>query len=342
MVKPSVVILPLSVSLFLFSCAPAAKTLIAPAPSSGEPNALAYIEKYKSLAISEMKRTGVPASITLAQGMIESDYGRSRLAREGNNHFGIKCHGDWTGPVMRHDDERRDECFRKYPGPEESFRDHSDFLVKGSRYAALFDLPLTDYKGWAHGLKRAGYATNPDYPSMLIGKIEENNLHYLDRGYSGIRRPETLNTEAGSRAVIPVATRGSESGGNDTGELSIAHSAGRVMEKNRIKYIIVREGETRESIEEEFQLLDWELLKYNELGADFSPVAGQLLYLQPKRERAEPGNETHLVKEGETLYSIAQEYGVKIGRLYEYNRMKAGEQPAAGQVIWLRKMKPVN
>jgi hypothetical protein len=140
-----------------------------------------YIYTYKDLAVSEMKRTGVPASITLAQGMIESDFGRSRLAREANNHFGIKCHNDWTGPTIRHNDDSRNECFRKYRKPEESFYDHSDFLKTGSRYRFLFDIDPSDYKAWARGLKQAGYATNPDYANMLIRKIEENSLWNLDR-----------------------------------------------------------------------------------------------------------------------------------------------------------------
>ncbi len=126
-----------------------------------------------------MKRTGIPASITLAQGMIESDYGRSTLAREGNNHFGIKCHNDWTGPTIRHHDDRRNECFRKYKHVEDSYYDHSDFLKTGSRYSFLFDLPSTDYKGWAKGLKKAGYATDPDYANMLIRKIEEEQIILL-------------------------------------------------------------------------------------------------------------------------------------------------------------------
>ena len=136
-----------------------------------------------------MNRTGIPASITLAQGIIESDCGHSTLAREANNHFGIKCHDDWTGPTIRHNDNRRNECFRKYRKPEESFYDHSDFLKSGSRYSFLFNINSTDYKAWAHGLKKAGYATNPDYANMLIRTIEENNLWYFDRGYNSVSLP---------------------------------------------------------------------------------------------------------------------------------------------------------
>ena len=144
---------------------------------------LIILDTYKDIAISEMKRTGVPASITLAQGIIESNIGRSELARRGNNHFGIKCH-NWQGAVIYHDDDRKNDCFRKYNNPEHSFRDHSDFLKNGTRYAFLFDLPHTDYKGWARGLKKAGYATNPDYANMLISKIEEENLMIYDKGFT--------------------------------------------------------------------------------------------------------------------------------------------------------------
>lgn len=141
-----------------------------------------YVNSFKGIAVAEMKRTGIPASITLAQGIIESDCGHSTLAREANNHFGIKCHDDWTGATMRHNDNNRNECFRKYSRAAESFYDHSDFLKSVSRYSFLFNLNSTDYKAWAHGLKKAGYATNPDYANMLIRTIEENNLWHFDRG----------------------------------------------------------------------------------------------------------------------------------------------------------------
>lgn len=310
--------------------------------TAGEANARAYIERYRDLAISEMKRTGVPASITLAQGMIESDFGRSRLAREANNHFGVKCHDDWTGPTIRHNDDRRNECFRKYSHPEESFRDHSDFLRTGSRYAFLFDLPSTDYKGWARGLRKAGYATNPDYANMLIRKIEENNLFQYDSGYINAESPVAQKAPAkpdstGPEPVTPLTAKQP-----DNGTFSVQARVPRVMENNRIQYIIVKEGETAESIENDFQLLKWELTRYNELGDNFSPVPGQRLYLQPKRDKAEPGRETHVAAEGETMYMISQFYGVKVKKLYEYNRMGEGEEPAPGQKIWLRTMKPVN
>lgn len=307
--------------------------------TSAEADAASYIERYGDLAVSEMNRTGVPASITLAQGMIESDFGRSRLAREANNHFGIKCHSDWTGPVIRHNDDRRNECFRKYNRPEDSFYDHSDFLRSGSRYSSLFGLKPTDYKGWAHGLKRAGYATNPDYANMLIRKIEENNLYLYDRGYNV---PVNPVTEKPQPPVTPKSEEPVSGGGNLNGTTLVQARVPRIMENNRIQYIIVKEGETPESVEKEFGLLKWELTRYNEIDGEFTLVPGQILYLQPKRDKAEPGRETHTAGEGETLYFISQKYGVKLKKLYEYNNLPEGAEPVAGQKIWLRGVKQVN
>jgi LysM repeat protein len=311
--------------------------------SAGEASAGAYIAKYKDLAISEMKRTGVPASITLAQGMIESNYGKSTLAREGNNHFGIKCSNGWTGSTIRHHDDRRNECFRKYRHPEDSYYDHSDFLRSGSRYSFLFDLPATDYKSWARGLKKAGYATDPEYANLLIRKIEENRLYIYDKGFT---TPEKLVNAAvlpKPDTTIPVSAEPvKEMPPVSFGEISLSSSTPRIMENNRIQYIIVKEGETISSIEKDFELLKWELTRYNDLDNDFTPVPGQVLYLQPKRDKAEPGKEIHSVREGETMYQISQKYGVKLKKLYEYNMMPEGEEPAAGQKIWLRSVKPVN
>jgi LysM repeat protein len=339
MIKTKYLFIFFLISLLLDSC----RTSKPVVPSyAGAPDAAAYIEKFKDLAVSEMKRTGIPASITLAQGMIESDFGRSRLAREGNNHFGIKCHNDWTGPTIRHNDDRRNECFRKYRRPEESFYDHSDFLKSASRYSFLFDLSSADYKGWARGLKKAGYATNPDYANMLIRNIEENNLNYYDRGYlerekavqqAAPAKPDSIEPVVEERvADVPVINSSS----------SVSATIPRIMENNRIQYIIVKDGESVESIEKDFELLKWELTRYNELKSDFVPVPGQVLYIQPKRDKAEPGKEVHIVVEGETLYLISQKYGVKLSKLYEYNRMEEGEEPVIGQKIWLRTIKPVN
>jgi LysM repeat protein len=335
----SLIILQLILILLLYSCK-ASKHIVP--TSSRTLTEEAYLNSYKDIAVSEMKRTGIPASITLAQGMIESDYGRSSLAREANNHFGIKCHNDWKGPKIYHHDDRRNECFRKYGRPEDSFHDHSEFLMSGSRYSFLFGYSSTDYKAWARGLKKAGYATNPDYANMLIRKIEEENLHYYDNDYKVAATPpvEQIPVKAAAavqdsdRALVPV---------NPVNEnnMVVARSA-RVMENNNLRYIIVRDGDTREKIEEEYQLLRWELPRYNELSSDFRITPGQILYLQAKREKAESGKEFHNTSVGDTMYLISQKYGIKLKSLYKMNRMQEESEPEPGSTIWLRNIKPVN
>lgn len=301
-----------------------------------------YLNKYKDIAVREMKRSGVPASITLAQGMIESDYGRSRLAREGNNHFGIKCHNGWTGATIRHNDDKRNDCFRKYRNPEESFSDHSDFLKTGSRYRFLFDLEMTDYKSWARGLKKAGYATNPDYANMLIRKIEADNLMYFDRVTKNEPTVKSIKTSTEKVAVINEVSEIKDPKPITNENLVVQARVPRIMENNRLKYIIVKDGDTREKLENEYQLLKWELPRYNDLDNDFQLVPGQILYLQQKKDKAEAGKNFHTVIIGDTMYSMSQYYGVKLKNMYEMNRMKEGTEPATGQKIWLRGIKPVN
>ncbi|HBE42506.1 MAG TPA: hypothetical protein DDW27_15155 [Bacteroidales bacterium] len=322
-------------------------------PSAGEAGAREYIQRYKDLAVSEMIRSGVPASITLAQGMVESNYGRSTLARTANNHFGIKCHEDWKGPGVRHHDDRKNECFRKYSRPEDSFIDHSDFLRNRPRYGFLFTLPVTDYKGWARGLKQAGYATNPDYADMLIRKIEEHNLQYFDGLYAtaktkpGFKSSVPAPSEPAAVKINPVSVQADPIQVGQTESVNVINdnftvqiNTPRVMENNRLRYVIVKEGETIDIIEREFIVFSWELQRFNDIGNDYIPAAGQVLYLQPKRDRAERGKEKHIVGEGETMHSISQKYGVKLKKLYEYNRMDDKEEATEDQVIWLRRIKP--
>ncbi len=329
-------IIPIALSFCLISC----KTY-KPLVSSGIPvrSISDYVNQYKDLAISEMKRTGIPASITLAQGIIESDCGRSSLAREANNHFGIKCHDDWTGPTVRHNDNKRNECFRKYKRAEESYYDHSDFLKSGSRYDFLFNNKSSDYKAWAYGLKKAGYATNPDYANMLIRTIEENNLWAFD---SGKDIPTKFTEDTTSRAPIKVfADSNRKYVQLSDRNPAVSARAPRILEKNRIQYIIVKDGDTREKLENDFQLLRWELPKYNEVKSDFVPEPGMILYLQPKRDKAEAGNDYYTTTDGDTMYSISQEFGIKLKKLYEMNRMTDGSEPGPGKKLWLRSVKPV-
>jgi len=291
-----------------------------------------YIERYANIAVREMNRTGVPASIKLAQGMIESDHGKSRLARVANNHFGIKCHSTWRGPVIYHDDDERNECFRKYNSPEQSFLDHSDFLVNGSRYKSLFSLKPADYKGWARGLQKAGYATNPAYADMLIRKIEANSLYLFDTGRAlsvpGVTESVGGATRPGSAPVSGVTTiRGSRYS---------PVAAARVMVRNRVEFIIVNETDSFDSLNRDFDLLSWELEKYNEIAVESLLEPGTILFLQPKRRKAEPGIRHHVVREGETMHQVSQLYAIKLQYLYRMNFMDEGSEPDPGRRLNLR------
>ena len=358
MFKKLIYFLPLTLTFLLFSCS--AKKPVATSVTTSK-LAEDYINTYKDIAITEMRRTGIPASITLAQGMIESDYGRSTLARTANNHFGIKCHNGWTGPTVTHHDDRRNECFRKYKSVKESFDDHSDFLKNGSRYKSLFEYSSDDYKAWAKGLKKAGYATNPDYANMLIRSIEENNLYYYDRGKTAaekssakkVSEKEVPAKEVTAKEVTSIAVANKEVSAaisdstirelNQPSAKPVSSGGGsvyairpRVMENNGIEYIVVKDGETREKLEKEFGLLKWELPRYNDLESDFSPFAGQVLYLKPKKDKAEPGNDFHTVAEGDTMYLISQKYGIKLKNLYEMNLIEKGREPEKGKRLSLR------
>ncbi len=285
-----------------------------------------YIQKYKDLAIEEMARTGIPASITMAQGLLESGDGNSRLAVKANNHFGIKCH-DWDGRKLRHDDDARRECFRRYKSAEDSYRDHSDFLTSTSRYTSLFKLSPTDYKQWAIGLKKAGYATSPTYADALIKIIEENKLYLLDEG---VDVPDTKNFLA--KNSKPSSTKNLK----QTSSKDIIGNQRNVLENNRVKYIIAKEGDSYNNLTDEMEMLPWQLAKYNELPVGFPVTDGQVIYIQPKRVNAEQGHSVHKVTEGETMFSISQKYAVKLDKLYSRNQMEPGTEPRVGDNLLLR------
>ena len=282
-----------------------------------------YIDQYRHWAIDEMKRSGIPASITLAQGMLESNNGNSTLATRGNNHFGIKCH-DWKGKSIRHDDDKKNECFRKYKSARDSYTDHTNFLMNGPRYSSLFELDQTDYKDWARGLKKAGYATSPSYASALIRIIEENELDHFDSGK--VRRRKVDDTE--TIAEVPDI---------DGFEIEIDHR--KILMRNRIDYIIVKEEDTYQSLTRELELMPYELAQYNEIPRDSKLEKGQVLYLQPKRGKASVEFSYHTVEAGETMYDISQMYGIKLKKLYQLNLMDPGEEPGVNDEIHLRQKK---
>ena len=265
-----------------------------------------YIKKYRDIAVEEMKRYHIPASITLAQGLLESGAGYGTLARKSNNHFGIKCGSDWRGKTVKHDDDARNECFRVYKDPKDSYRDHSKFLAGKQRYAFLFDLKITDYKGWARGLKKAGYATNPRYAHQLIDIIERYDLDKYDKKGGLKWMKENPNPH----------------------EPYIA---------NGLLYIIARQGDTWKNLSKEFDISKRKLRKYNDLYKGYELQEGDILYLEKKNRKAPKGMYVHVLRNGESMYSISQKYGIRLKRLYKMNKMDFGDAaPKVGTILRIR------
>lgn len=275
-----------------------------------------YIEMWKDEAINQMIKHGVPASITLAQGILESGNGNSELARYANNHFGIKCHG-WDGPGLYKDDDQPNECFRKYSSANESFEDHSNFLKNKSRYDFLFDLEITDYKGWAKGLKKAGYATNPKYPDLLIKLIEENDLSKYDNltltsnNSSTKQNNQLVSYSSNAKSIHQV-----------------------MMHANNIRYVIVKEGDTFYKIAKEFEMGLWQLYRYNDLYTNDFIRPGDIVFIQPKRRKAK--EKYYTVKSGETIKSISQELGVKAKSICKKNDLEINAELTPGMRLKMR------
>lgn len=289
-----------------------------------------YIAKFKEAALLDMKKTGVPASITMAQGMYESDYGNSPLAKEANNHFGVKCHSEWNGATYHQNDDAPNECFRKYKSVVESYDDHSDFLRSRERYKSLFDLEITDYKGWAHGLKKAGYATNPEYAKKLIDIIERYNLSELDKGGN----PLTVVKENVEEKPRPHRTPIFQN------KVSQAHPAEfNNLEGNstinKVPFVKVEKGDSYLKISRQYNLELWQILDFNEADKNDLLHEGDIVFLKVKRARGEVA--TYKVREGDTMRSIAQLFGVKQKKLYQMNKMQPGTAIQPGQTLQLRK-----
>lgn len=276
----------------------------------------AYIDQYKDLAIAEMLKYNIPASITLAQGLLESGAGMSELARNGNNHFGIKCH-DWTGARTYHDDDAANECFRVYRDVYESYEDHSRFLARQPRYRSLFRLKRTDYKGWAKGLKKCGYATSPTYAKQLIGIIELYKLHKYDKA----KKYDKFMVERSS--VKDVAP-------------SINLHPIHIYNKNY--YLNVRQGDTFRSIAREVGISYKKLAKYNERDKNDRLIPGEIIYLKKKQKKADKAykNRPHRVKAGESMYSIAQYYGIRLESLYKMNDLSPDYSIQVGDLLRVR------
>lgn len=315
------------------------KTVIAPAEYSTQDRNLDYITKYSRAAVLSMDRIGVPASIVLAQGVLESAAGTSDLATAAKNHFGVKCGGNWNGKTYKKKDDDRDKdgnivesCFRSYETVEESFVDHGQFLRdprKSTRYGFLFNLDRTDYKAWARGLQSAGYATAPDYADKLIGLIERYKLYEYDSPGS---RPNTFPTEGGGGQGSPATPVGPNAPGQK------AEATGRIGRVNDVKVVASREGETLEDVARAFRLNTQKVVDYNDRGY---PPGVKLkpntrIFIQCKADKWHGRSTEHTVREGQTMFDIAQVYGIRLEKLLEMNGLRRGQEPETNEVVRIR------
>jgi flagellum-specific peptidoglycan hydrolase FlgJ len=319
-----------------------------------DPIVVEYINTYKELAIAEMQRTGIPASIKLAQGIHETSAGQSDLVKRSNNHFGLKCKSEWTGMTVKHTDDAPNECFRKYESSKDSYKDQSDYLKKAPRYASLFELNPTDYKGWAFGLKKAGYATNPKYSQVLIKLIEDYDLQDYTMIALGKLKPgqETLAKANAKEAekkseiilqdkpvvmppepeVVVVATKKQQ---NVEVRPIYPESEFKI---NETKVIYAKKGTSYLSIAEKYTIPLARIFEFNEMKVQEFVEKDQLIYIMRKRKFGL--NEQHIVKPGETLADIAQTEALRIESLCEYNFLQPGMQPVVGSVLYLRTKGP--
>lgn len=316
---------------------------------------LDYIERYKDIAMREMQEYRIPASITLAQGILESGNGNSELAKKSNNHFGIKCHKDWKGKRTYHDDDAKGECFRVYNSPEDSYRDHSKFLANGQRYAFLFDLKITDYKGWAKGLKKAGYATLPVYANVLIKYIEDYNLTQYDQmvvkgkfKYKAKSKEQKAKDKSQKAKDKSQKTKDESQKSVETSlvyvpyKITDAEVVGKlpderyVRENNKVKFIYAREGESVYELADMLGIYDYQIVKYNNLGKRRTLKKDEIIYIEPKRNKAMRRYKYHTIQKGETLSHVSRLYAVKLKSIFKMNDMDENTVLHVGDNIRLR------
>ena len=297
-----------------------------------------YVEKYKAIAIAHMERYGIPASITMAQGILESDSGNSYLSRTSNNHFGIKCKKSWTGRKVYHDDDAKGECFRAYPSVEASYQDHADFLDQSPRYDSLFAYPSDDYRSWARGLKAAGYATAPDYAERLVKIIESMKLYLLDKENGNkiyaASKSATANTEAWWESNI--ATSDEQINPNAFRVTVNSHKGYGVYRTNHTFYVVAKEGDTFESVGKVFDISAKMLRKFNDVARDVELSKGDIVYIERKKTQWLGNVMQHKVVRDENLYSLSQSYGIRLKSLAKLNRLRTDEDVRKGEVIRLK------
>ena len=297
-----------------------------------------YVDKYKAIAIAHMERYGIPASITMAQGILESDSGNSRLSLSSNNHFGIKCKKHWTGDRVYHDDDAKGECFRAYPSVEASYQDHADFLDQSPRYDSLFAYPSDDYRSWARGLKAAGYATAPDYAERLVNIIESMKLYLLDKENGNkiyaASKSATANTEAWWESNI--ATSDEQINPNAFRVTVNSHKGYGVYRTNHTFYVVAKEGDTFESVGEVFDISAKMLRKFNDVAKDAKLSKGDIVYIERKKTQWLGNVMQHKVVRDENLYSLSQSYGIRLKSLAKLNRLRPSEEVHKGEIIRLK------
>jgi LysM repeat protein len=293
-----------------------------------------YIQTYKEFAIREMKRMGVPAAITLAQGILETESGNSDLVKKSNNHFGIKCKSSWTAEGVSHDDDALGECFRTYKDAEGSYRDHSNYLRGNERYASLFKLDPSDYKGWAYGLKRAGYATNPKYPEILIKNIEENNLQqYTMLAINDVPKFDAskYTSDPEDKAFAVIIKNQNSTGTQAT---NVAYTQKEKIEINGSKAVYENKGRSLLAIAMENNINLNKLLEFNDMKKDGLLEADQFIFLEKKSKEGDA--DFYIVQNNESLFDVAQKNGIRLENLYEYNGLQGDEKIFAGSRLKLR------
>ncbi|MFI3285778.1 MAG: glucosaminidase domain-containing protein [Rikenellaceae bacterium] len=299
-----------------------------------------YVSRYKDIAIAHMERYGIPASITMAQGILESDSGNSSLASKSNNHFGIKCKSNWTGRTVSHDDDAQGECFRAYDSVEESYRDHAEFLDSSPRYDSLFSYSSSDYQSWARGLKAAGYATAPHYATSLVKIIEDEKLYLLDRENGAELFADRFESRGQIEATTSVSAL-SEVERVDPDNYSVtinAHNGYNIERINGRCFTRAKSGDTIESLADCFEMWKYTLRKFNDLERDAVLEQGDIIFIERKLRRWEGDQKSshQVTSSDETLYSISQQYGVRLKSLCRINTMKSSDEITVSQIIKLK------
>ncbi|MBP3643857.1 MAG: glucosaminidase domain-containing protein [Alistipes sp.] len=295
-----------------------------------------YIEKYKSIAVAHMEKYGIPASITMAQGILESDAGNSALSLSSNNHFGIKCKKSWTGRKVYYDDDAKGECFRAYPSVEASYEDHALFLDSSPRYDSLFSYPSNDYRSWARGLKAAGYATAPDYAERLVTIIEKYKLYILDQADGSAIYSSGKHAKQNAEWFAQQSSSPNQQMEDPFNVTINAHKGYSIYRVNHTCYVLAKEGDTYESLSKIFAISESNLRKFNDVNRRAVLTKGSIVFIERKKGAWLSQQLLHMASHGQTLHSISQSYGIRLRRLARLNRTRPSRPLEVDQTIRLR------